>query len=118
MLTAAYILNQVPSKSVASTLYELWTERKSDLNYLRPWGYAAYVHQPVHQHDKLRLRDKKNIFIRYSDHSKGYVFIGEQVSGSVTEFESRDAIFLKNEFSSKGEINLDRIFMRLRIKMI
>jgi hypothetical protein len=32
------------------------------------------------------------------------VFIGEQSSGSVTEFESRDIIFLENEFPIKGEI--------------
>jgi hypothetical protein len=57
-----------------------------------------------HQHGKLGPRGKKSIFIRYSEHSKGYVFIGEQSSGSVTEFESRDVIFLENEFPRKGEI--------------
>ena len=36
LLTAAYILNRVPSKSVSSTPYELWTNRKPDLNNLRP----------------------------------------------------------------------------------
>ena len=33
------------------------------------------------------------------------MFIGEQPSGSVTEFESRDATFLENDFPSRGEIN-------------
>ena len=36
LLTAAYILNRVPSKSVSSTPYELWTERKPNLAHLRP----------------------------------------------------------------------------------
>ena len=36
LLTAAYILNRVPSKSVSSTPYELWTGKKPDLNNLRP----------------------------------------------------------------------------------
>jgi len=103
-LTAAYILNRVPSKSVSSTPYELWTNRKPDLSNLRPWGCAAFVHDSSHQHGKLGPRGKKSIFIRYSEHSKGYVFIGEQSSGSVTEFESRDVIFLENEFPRKGEI--------------
>ena len=36
LLTVAYILNQVPSKSVSSTLYELWTGEKPDLGTLYP----------------------------------------------------------------------------------
>jgi transposase InsO family protein len=32
--TIIHIFNQVPSKSVSKTLYELWTRRKSSLNYL------------------------------------------------------------------------------------
>jgi hypothetical protein len=104
LLTAIYILNRVPSKSVSSTPYELWNNRKLDLSNLRPWGCAVFVHDTSHQHGKLSPQGKKSIFIRYSEHSKGYVFIGEQSSGSVTEFESRHVIFLENEFSGKGKI--------------
>ena len=50
---------------------------------------------------------KKSIFIRYSEHSKGHVFIGENESGSITEFESRDATFYENEFPKKGDVNQD-----------
>jgi hypothetical protein len=57
-----------------------------------------------HQHGKLGPRDKNSIFIRYSEHFKDYVFIGEQSSESVTKFESRYVIFLENKFSRKGEI--------------
>jgi transposase InsO family protein len=84
LLTVVYILNRVPSKSIASTPYELWNNRKSDLSNLRPWGCAAFVHDMSHQHGKLGPRVKKSIFIRYAVHFKGYVFIGEQSSGSVT----------------------------------
>jgi hypothetical protein len=35
LLTGAYILNRVPSKSVPSTLYESWTGKKPNLSYLR-----------------------------------------------------------------------------------
>ena len=38
LLTVAYILNKVASKSVSSTLYELCTGNKSNFNDLRPWG--------------------------------------------------------------------------------
>nr|XP_009783587.1 PREDICTED: uncharacterized protein LOC104232161 [Nicotiana sylvestris] len=37
----------------------------------------------------------------------GYVFIGEQDSGKVTELESRDVIFLENDFPKQGEIGHD-----------
>ena len=70
LLTATYILNRVPSKSVTSTPYELWTKRKLDLSNLRPWSYATYVYESAHQYGKLGPRGKKSIFIRYSEHSK------------------------------------------------
>ena len=35
------------------------------------------------------------------------MFISQQETGSVTEFESRDVTFLENEFPKKGEISQD-----------
>ena len=110
LLTATFILNCVPSKSVPTTPYELWTKRKPDLSVLRPWGCAAYVLNTSHPHGKLGAQGKKCIFIRYSEHSKGYVFIGEHNSGSLTEFESRDVTFLENDFPQQGDINKDLSF--------
>ena len=48
--------------------------------------------------------ERKSIFIRYSKYLKGYVFLGEQVDESVTEFESHDAIFLEDVYHSRGEV--------------
>ena len=110
LLIATFILNRVPSKSVPTTPYELWTNRKPDLSVLRSWGCAAYVLNTSHPHGKLGARGKKCIFIRYSEHSKGYVFIGEHNSGSLTEFESRDVTFLENDFPQQGDINKDLSF--------
>ena len=45
ILTAAYILNRVPSKSVPSTPYELWTGKKPNLCNLQPWGSAGFAHE-------------------------------------------------------------------------
>ena len=36
LLTTTYVLNQVPSKFVTSTPYELWNNQKYDLSNLRP----------------------------------------------------------------------------------
>ena len=104
LLTAAYILNQVPSKSVFSTPYELWTDKKPNLNNLQPWGSTSYVHNTSHRYGKLGPRGKMCIFIRYYEHSKCYMLIGEQPDGSVTELESRDVDFIESEFPNKGEV--------------
>lgn len=102
LLTATYILNKVPSKSVSSPFYELWTGHKPNLKDSRPWGCAAYVKDSFTKFGKLGPKGKKCIFIRYSEHSKGYVFIGELEDGSVREIES--VTFLENDFPKKGEV--------------
>ena len=66
----------MPSKFVAKTPYELWIGRRPNLSKLRPRGSDAYVNQPSHGYGKMGARGKKCIFIRYSENSKAYVFIG------------------------------------------
>ena len=63
LLTAAYILNRVPSKSVYATPYELWHGKKPSLEHLHPWSLAGYVHNPTHKHGKLGSRATKMVFI-------------------------------------------------------
>jgi hypothetical protein len=104
LMAAAYILNRVPSKSVPSTPYELWSSKKPDLSNLRPWGCIGYVHNATHKHGKLGPRANKCVFIRYSDKSKGYVMLGEHLDGGVTEIVSRDVEFMENDFPSKGDV--------------
>ena len=70
LLTAAYILNCMPSKSILPTLYELWNGVKPNLGYFHPWWCATYIHNTSHEYQKLGRRGKKCIFIRYSKHSK------------------------------------------------
>ena len=53
LLTATYVLNRVPSKTVAYTPYELWNKRKPDLNNLQPWESVAFIHNPSHKYGKL-----------------------------------------------------------------
>ena len=98
-MTATYVLNRVPSKSVTTTLYKLWACRKPDLHFLKPWSCAAYIHVCLHEYGQLGPKGKKNIFIRYSEQSKGYVFISEHEIRGVTAFESQDITSLENIFS-------------------
>ena len=112
-MTATYVLNQVSSKNVSPTPYELWNNWKPDLTDLRSCGLATYIHIPSHKYGKLGPRGRKCIFIRYSEHSKGYVFIGEHEDGIVTELESWDATFLKDDFPCIGEIDRDLHFYEI-----
>jgi transposase InsO family protein len=63
LLTAAYILNRVPSKFVSSTPYKLWNDVEPNLGYFHPRGCAAYIHNTSHEYGKLGPRRKKCIFI-------------------------------------------------------
>ena len=49
LLTAAYIPNCVPSKSIPTTPYELWTGAKPNLENLRHWGCASFVNSTSHK---------------------------------------------------------------------
>ena len=107
LLTTSHVLNQVPSKFVSSTPYELWNYRKPNPGNLRPWRSVAYVHNPLHKYEKLGHRGRKCILIRYSEHSKGSVLIGEHEDGIVTELKSRDVMFLEGNFPRMDEIDRD-----------
>ena len=107
LLTTACILNCVPSKSVPTTLYELWTGAKPSLENLRPCGCAGFVHSTSHKYGKLDLKASKKIFIRYSESSKGYVMYGEHYDGRMTEIESRDVNFIEDDFPSISEEKQD-----------
>ncbi|KAL0394937.1 UNVERIFIED_CONTAM: Retrovirus-related Pol polyprotein from transposon TNT 1-94 [Sesamum latifolium] len=104
ILIVAYILNRVPSKSIPTTPYELWHDRKPNLEGLRPWGSAGFVHSTSHKYEKLGPRANKLIFIRYCEHSKGYVMYGEHPDKGMTEIESRDVDFLEEDFPSISEV--------------
>lgn len=103
LLTAAYILNKVPSKSVSTTPYELWTGRKPNFNHLGPWGSMGFIHLPTQKTGKLDTRAKNGTFKRYSKHSKSYVFVYKQENGGFVEIESRDVDFINDEFPSSNE---------------
>ena len=70
--TAAYILNQVPSKTVPGTPYERWSGRKSVLNYFRIWSCPAHVLKP--KAGKLASRSELCLFVGYPLGTRGYIF--------------------------------------------
>ena len=94
---ACYILNCVPSKSVATTPYEIWHGRTQSLKHVKIWGCPAFIKKL--KMDKLDVKSIKGRFVGYPKGSLGYCFYlpAEQVV-----VVSRDAIFLEKEFLKKG----------------
>ena len=61
--TAAFTLNRAPSKSVETTLYELWFGNKPKPSFLKVWECDAYVKRL--QPDKLEPKSEKCVLIGY-----------------------------------------------------
>nr|GEV00382.1 zinc finger, CCHC-type [Tanacetum cinerariifolium] len=94
--------SRVPNKRNKIALYELWTKRKPNLNYLRVWGYRAVERLPDPKIKTLGERGIECIFVGYAEHSKAFRFYVIEPNDSVLInfiIESRDAIFDENRFS-------------------
>ena len=65
------------------------------------------MHNPTHRYGKFGPRTTKMVFIRYPEHSKGYVMYGGHRNGGMKEVDSRNVDFLEDEFPSIGEVKKD-----------
>lgn len=92
ILTATYLQNRLPSRSVPRTPYELWWGKKPDLGHLRVFGSQAYVHVPDTKRKKMDSKATKLTFIGYAIEQKGYRFVDLE-SNLITV--SRDARFIE-----------------------
>ena len=88
--TAAHILNKVPSKSVSSTLYELWNGKRPSLKYLKIQGCYAYVKNNFGH--KLSARTDKCRFVGYLKEGIRFLFYN---ATQQKIFISRHATFLE-----------------------
>ncbi|KAK1618426.1 hypothetical protein QYE76_023943 [Lolium multiflorum] len=94
--TAAFTLNRAPSKSVETTPYELWFNKKPKLSFLKVWGCEAYVKKL--QPDKLEPKAEKCVFIGYPKETIGYTFY-HRSEGKI--FVAKNGTFLEKEFLTK-----------------
>jgi hypothetical protein len=92
---AVYILNRVPSKLVPKTPYEMWTGRKSTLNYLHVWGCPAEARIFYPSIGKLDPKTVSYHFIGYPDKSKRFHFY--YPGRYIKIMETRHAVFLEDE---------------------
>ena len=94
--TAAFTFNRAPSKSVETTLYELWFGKKPKFSFLKVWGCDAYV-KKFHP-DKLKTKSEKYVFIGYPKETIGYTFYNRS-EGKI--FVAKNGSFLEKKFFSK-----------------
>ncbi|KAF7835240.1 Retrovirus-related Pol polyprotein from transposon TNT 1-94 [Senna tora] len=99
--TAAYILNQVPSKSVENTPYELFTGKKPTMKHLRVWGCKAEVRPCNPQLKKLDPKTIFGYFIGYCPGSRGNRFYCPSHSTKV--IESDKAYYFENDSGNGSE---------------
>lgn len=92
MLTATYLQNRLPSRSIQKTPHELWWGRKPDLAHLRVFGSPAYVHVPDTKRKKLDNKATRLTFIGYAMEQKAYRFV-DLDTDIITV--SRDARFIE-----------------------
>ena len=105
--SAYYILNRIPSKSIAKTPYEIWMGHKPVLSHLRVWGCPAYVKRLLT--DKLRSRSDKCLFVEYPKESKGYYFYHTEEQKL---YISLRATFLEKKYltrSTKANFELNEV---------
>jgi hypothetical protein len=93
--TVVHILNRVPSKSVPKIPYEMWTGRKSTLNYLHVWGCPAEAKLFNPSIEKLDPKTVSCHFIGYPDKLKGFCFYCPDRYIKIVE--TRHTVFLEEE---------------------
>ena len=91
--TVVYILNRVPSKSVEVIPYEIWTNKKPYLSYMKIWGCPAFVKRTISY--KLEARSDKCLFVGYPKETRGYQFYSTLEQRL---FVSKHVVFLEKEF--------------------
>ncbi|KAJ9675422.1 hypothetical protein PVL29_024372 [Vitis rotundifolia] len=101
--TAAYILNQVPSKSVPKTPYELWSGKKPSLYHFHVWGCKAEVRPYNPQSKKLDPKTISGFFVGYCIGSRGSKFYCP--SHTTRIIESDRAVYFEDE------VNVDLNFV-------
>lgn len=70
-----HVLNRCPTSAVPiGTPYELWHQKKPNVDHLQVWGCVAYVHVQKDKWAKLGSHMEKCIFVGYPEGYKGGKF--------------------------------------------
>ena len=103
--TAVYLQNRSPTTILRDvTPFERWYKKKPNVSNLKVFGCKGHVHVPVQRRKrKLDSRSIKCIFNGYMSNGKGYKLFNTENKHFI---QSRDVIFLENEFETKESVEL------------
>ena len=97
LLSTVYLLNRVPSKSIPTTSYEIWHDKKLNLGHLKIWRCSVYIKRQMA--DKLKARSMKAHFIGYPKKSIEYYFYFLDDHNVIV---SQHVMFFKKQFIQDG----------------
>lgn len=93
--TATFLINRSPCVAIDhKTPEEIWTKRKPNLSFLKPFGCLTMAHQNL---GKLKPRSKRCVLLGYPEGVKGYRLLSLEDRGTNIMI-SRDCVFNENEF--------------------
>jgi Reverse transcriptase (RNA-dependent DNA polymerase)/gag-polypeptide of LTR copia-type/Integrase core domain/GAG-pre-integrase domain/Domain of unknown function (DUF4219)/Zinc knuckle len=105
---AVYLLNRAPTKALnGETPIQVWSGKKPDVSHLKVFGCIAYRFINEQKRDKLDNKALKQIFIGYSERTKGYRLYNP-VDGKVTV--NRSVVFDEGNYwnwNEKEEAKID-----------
>lgn len=93
VLTATYIQNRVPSKSIGMSPFERWYKKKPSLEHFRIFGCEAWVQIPAEKRKKMEVKSRKMVFVDYLNQHKACRLL-DTVSDRITI--SRDMKFVED----------------------
>lgn len=93
ILTANYIQNRLPTKSVGMSPFERWFNKKPSLDHFKIFGCEAWVQIPKEKRKKMEVKSRKMVFVGYSNQHKAYRFL-DTSSDRITI--SRDVKFVED----------------------
>lgn len=128
VMTANYLQNRLVSKTISSTPFELWENKKPNINHLRIFGSKAYVLSPDVKRRKLDTKAQILTFMGYDEHSKGYrladlrtkkitisrdvKFIDTAINNQNVQFQNnqKEEVFVEGEFKPTMSNFINRSF--------
>ncbi|KFD64371.1 hypothetical protein M514_23395 [Trichuris suis] len=72
MLTATYLQNRLPSRSVSKTPKGLWDGKRPNVSHIRIFGSKCFTFVPKQLRTKWDDKAEEGVLVGYSDTTKGY----------------------------------------------
>ena len=104
---ATYLRNRMVTTALKSgkTPYHLWKGKKLNLEHIRVFGCAAYVHIPDSEHRKLDKKASKLRFMGYTDTEGNYKVWNETKRKC---YVCHDVIFNEHDFGQHSSTEIEQ----------